>query len=628
MARNNILICTPTKNSIHKISKIMDEKTFKWAYLGEDVSNTSAITKLIGADGERLDIAEMLQQTACLARQQYIDYIGKLSAENNSMVWWAGSLSEKNPFVSKTFQYFCYIKVSLSLIESHRQNNLVFFVESRNLRLALMSNIPERGEKHVYHIEPALSNIRESMKDGIEFIIKSSWFLLNNVYRVFLTKHIYRLNGSNALKLDESGNGFGKDLFLIHTWVDHRSFNEDGTFRDAYFGKLKDVMKSKGKNVVIVPYVLHTVPYGDTIKKLISCDEDFLIPSAYLKISDVLKVLKLTFKKPENISNPTLENIGISYLIYNDNINDWKDMRLMSNLLSYYLVRNLKELGVPIEQFTYTYENHTWEKVYCAAFREFYPSTRILGYQHAAISKMYLNYFMSEHEFDIVPSPDVVLTTGNHSANMLIRSGYDPGKIISSGAIRYEYLTRILNQNVIPEKNKRNDSTKPNIVVTTSIDKNESSELILKAIGAFGSLDTYNVILKCHPVMPYEQVVADLNMGPLPKHFTVSDKTMSTLLNGCDLLLYTSSTTGIEALAVGLPVLHIGSSFIIDRDVLDSLPNIRTSVKTEEDIRIKSKDLLETYQDVSPEQKVEVKNMVKNVFGTVDDAVFGLFIEK
>lgn len=609
-----IVVCPPQKSIRHKISKIFGNNHFKWVYLGENVPKAIAVENWVGTRGARIEIADILQETARLIRQPYIDYIGSLSVKNNSMLWWAGSLSEKNPFISKTFLYTCYIKVALSLLESHNQDNMVFFVENRRLRLSLVNNVRAALGAEVVHVEIGPSHILDIVKDGIEFVIKHGWFILNNIYRILLTQHIHHLNKS----------GSEESIVLLHTWVDQRSFGEDdNTFRDAYFGTLREHMKKKGKNVFTVPYVLHTVPYAGTVKKLIDRDEHFLIPSAYLNISDIFRVLKATWIPPKKSDNPHFENMDISDLIYDEYKNDWKDTRIVSNLLFYYVVRNWKAHGINIERFIYTYENHTWEKLFCIALREFYPSVRIIGYQHATLSKMLLMYFISGKEHDIIPFPDKVITNGRYFTDVLLESGYDSDKLICGGAIRYEYLTEMLKEPIQQKKVEKGY----NILVTPPIDKNEAIELVSKVLGAFESMDTYNVIIKCHPLMPYQRIADELNITALPRHFTISTEPISALLSGSDLLLYTSSTTCIEAIATGTQVLHIGSNFSIDRDILDALPEIRSSARTVEEIRSKVNELLETSPDELRNKQVDTKRIATDFFGTVDDSIFDLFMQ-
>lgn len=578
---------------------------------------------MVGARGKRIDISERLQKTAKSLRQPYIDYIGKLSVKHNSMLWWAGSLSEKNQFISKTFLYSCYIKVTISLLESHRQDNLILFVENRSLRLSLIDNISEISRHDVVHIEPKFSHMLDSLTDRMEFIGKHGWFVINNVYRILLTQHLYRLNKINYISgKDDSKN----DLTLIHTWVDQRSFTENNVFQDTYFGTLSKYMIKKGKNVAIVPYILPTVSYAKTIRKLINCKEHFIIPSAHLSILDVISALIKTLKKPRKKSCSHFDTMDISDIIHLNQVNDWKDSRMVSNLILYDVVRNLKHQNISIDRFIYTHENHTWEKMYCIAFRTFFPDTYLLGYQHSTISKMDLNYSISQYEREILPFPDVIITNGDFSTDILACSGYGYDKMITVGAIRYEYITDMIDQPIQP-KNHNDSEKKGKILIAASIDKNESCELLQKVLGAFGNYDMYDIILKFHPLMPYKRIAKEMHIKALPRHFVISTESINVLLSECDILLYKTTTTCVEALATGVYPIHIRSSYAIDSDILDGVPDgIHTSVKTEDELLCEVKKFFEKDSDELYKMNMISKETVKSFFDEVNDLVIDMFL--
>lgn len=623
---SKIIICPPTSQIINKTLKLIDNEHFRWVYFSEDVLGTLSLHALVGDKGEQIEIAEKLQETFKALRQPYIDYIGKLSFRYNSKNWWAASLSEKSPSTSKIFLHSCYLKVALSLLESCEQENLILFAEDRSLRAAFIENISDMHRYNVISFEPKYKHLLESFIDRTEFIIKHGWFLFNNIYRIILTKHIYHLNKTNTL--NKKGNS-KNNLTLIHSWVDKRSFSEDNSFQDAYFGSLASYMAGKGKNVVVVPFILHTVPYTKTVKKLRNCRESFLIPSAYLKISDVLKVMKSTCKKPVKTNCPQFENINISDLIFNNRINDWKNTRIASSLLLYYVVKNWKNENLPIERFIYTYENHTWEKLYCMAFREFYPETKLVGYQHSTICKNELFYSVSQYDSEVLPFPDVIITNGNYFKQFLLNSGYDPYKVVSGGAIRYKYITDLINQSIFSIRNNNAPREKLKILVATSIYKNESIELFQYVLNIFKSLNSYGIVLKFHPLMPYQEIADAIGIKkPLPEHFVISSQPVNVLLKECDVLLYKTTTICVEALATGVYPIHIKSSYSIDCDILEGIPeDIHSSLKTEEELLFKLKKILEMTDEESYKRKITARNITEDFFDLVNDSVFELFMK-
>ena len=608
-----IVVCPPLKASIRKVLRQLKGSNLRWAYLSEDVPKAIAVEQLFAERGQRIEIAEELQKIAHSLRQPYIDYIGKLSLENNSISWWIGSLSEKNPFVSKAFLHICYIKLCQVILQSSSQEPIVFLCQNKALRKCIVKNILDFHQCEIHRLESLTHTILGTFRSALGIVVCKGYFIAGGIYRLLLARH-YRLNQIPGEKLQE-----GKGLVLLHNWVDQRSFDANGKYHDSYFGELAHHLRNKGENVIVVPWIIGTVSYRQTLEKMVQSSENFLLPASFLKISDIFRVLvKTILDTPLRRAYPRFEDLEVSEIIIDDFRTDWSGTRTASSLLLYDVVRHWKNAGIPIDTFIHTYENHVWEKAYCIALRKFYPLTKIIGYQHSTVPKMLLNNFFSKDELSILPFPDKVVTNGRYPEKLFKDSGYDPQKVVRGGAIRYESIT-----------NKEKVATKKNlhsvILVTPSIDKNDTVELVWKVLRAFGQMNKYKIILKFHPVMPYPNIADDL--GILPEHFTISDKPVSELLRESHVLLYTSSATCIEALRLGVPVLNIKSDFIIDRDNLSDFPSsIRRSAKDRDDIVRMTKEILETDEKELSEQRVRWKEVVSEIFTPVEQSVFDLFL--
>lgn len=601
------IISSPSKRSVKKILEKMKGRKFKWVYLGEDVSRTISMGEMIRDKGQRIETAEMLQETAWSLRQPYIDYIGKLSIERNSLTWWAGRLSEKNPYVSKTFLHACYIKVCADILKKYPNESLVFLVEKRAVRRAILKNLSTGNLKP---IESWGESAHEALKDLKEFIMYKGWFLLNNIYRIAVSRYAYRMQKRVKSR---------KHLVLIHTIIDRRSFDETGSYHESYFGGLPDHMKKSGKNVVIVPYVWGTVQYQKTMDNMAKSENVFLVPHAFLSVWDIFGAFFTTLTNiPRKVGFPRFADMDISELVWEDLKNDWIGMRVASDMLFYHLVKRLKEKQLPVDIVIHTYENQCWEKVLCSAMRKFYPSAYLVGYQHSAFSLMHLNHFFSRHEPNIVPLPDRIVTTGRHTKDVFIESGYPAEKVARGGAMRYTYL---LGSKMSAKRWKRD---KPVILVTPSISESEAAELIWKIFKAFEHCSEYKIVIKCHPVMPFEKISGYLNIK-FPEHFIISDMPVAELLKESDVLFYSGSTTCVEAIAVGVPAVHVESDFSIDFDPLDFNPKVRTSTRSVEEIVKRVEDAIGMDEKELSKKRNMWSSVVKELFGNVSDAVYCLF---
>ena len=603
--RRICLISSPSKRSVKKILKKMDGNKFRWAYFGEDVSKAISIDEMIRDKGQRLEIAGLLQETARSLRQPYIDYIGELSLKKKSLTWWAGRLSEKNPYVSKTFLHACYIKVCIDILKEYPDESLVLFVEKEVVRRGILENLPV-GKL----VKSVGESAREALEDLKKFVLYRGWFLLNNLYRIAISRHVY--NMQKRIKSREP-------LTLIHTFVDRRSFDEKGAYHESYFGKLPDYLRKSGKNTAIIPYIWGTVPYRKTIDNMAKSEQVFLVPHAFISVLDIFRVFFSTLSKPKKAAFAKFENTDISEIINEDLKDDWVGMRMASDLLFYYLIKRLNGQRVSIDTVIHTYENHTWEKVLRVALREFYPSAYLIGYQHSTFSMMHLNSFFSKRESNIVPLPDRIVTSGQHDWDVFIRSGYPAERIVRGGAIRYAHLFES-KMNV-----KRLKGERPVVLVTPSISRFEAVELIWKVFRAFEHRSEFKVVIKCHPMMPWEKISGDLKIR-FPEHFVISNRPISELLKESDALLYMGSTTCIEAMAAGVPAVHVESDFSIDLDPLDFSPEARPCARNPGEVVGCVDEAIAMDEEELSAKRKSWNRIVSDSFGEVDESVYRLFL--
>ena len=55
-----IIVCAPINRNVRKILK--NSSNFKWVFLSEDVSTSIVIKKIVGGNGEQIDITGILQK--------------------------------------------------------------------------------------------------------------------------------------------------------------------------------------------------------------------------------------------------------------------------------------------------------------------------------------------------------------------------------------------------------------------------------------------------------------------------------------------------------------------------------------------------------------------------------------
>ncbi|VVB88580.1 Uncharacterised protein [uncultured archaeon] len=603
--KNRIILSPPIKSRSSKVLKLINNYNhINWVYLGENVINAIDIEKWIGKKGEQIDIASRLQETAHLFRSKYIDYVGELN--NGSANWWATTISEKNPFISTVLLHICYLQICKELLEKNQFTHLVIFVENGALRKAIIKNFAD-----LYKIENAdnrLHDLTNAIKDKIKNILQKIYYISKNIYIIIIIKY-YKLNRHRYSCLEK------KPLIILRDWIDYRSFDSKGQYKSAYFGNLNKELKLGKKHFVILPYIINI--NKKILEQIINSNEPFIIPHVYLTEINILSKFFINLSVLE--SYPFFNDLDITYLIQDDFKKD--TVRFIDALLYTDLMRNLSNSNISFQSCIYLYENYIDEKLLCAGIKKYYPLTKLFGYQHSTAPIMLLSYFFSKKEYDSMPFPDKIITNGQYFTNLFKEEGYPSEKVATGAAIRYGYLYSKERIKYIREQNKSIYT----ILVTPSASFNETLELLKNIIQAFGDKKQYKIIIKYHPALNTKALKKYI--GQLPSNTSISEKPVPELLNNTDLLIYNFTGACLEALYVGVPILHVKSNYRIDLDIFDyKRTNIYSAKNVEEIIHMGDELLQMNEEQLKPKQDLW-KKVVEDMFRPVDESTYKLLMD-
>lgn len=554
-----------------------------WLYLGKNVLLCEDITKILGGMYHRIMIGEELQNTARNCRQEFIDYVGKMNDAHakEDPCWWLTSVSEKNPYVSDLFLNFCYLHVGIKYIKESSQD-LIIICESPALMRSIYKNcIEEEGIELQLFINPMTERL-ERVKSRFHSVTQSSWFIIRYTLRIIGSRLFILLRNKQATYKDHLS------YVLIHSWTDKRSFQDDFKYSDIYTGDLGERIKERDIPVVYLANVLPTFSYHKAMSKLLKSKDDAFLFEEFIGLSDILIALLITRRgsAQSKMEIYPLTNLDVTDIVSAEMKRDHCNTRSKQAYLTY---RASRQIGkkLDIQAFIYPFENHIWEKMTCLGLRHSSPKTRIGGYAHSVVIPMYTAYSLSKYEKEIIPLPDRIVVNGKRAHDLLIQSGFNEEMIYLGGALRYADTLRSVD--TIRERQTQKENV--TIIVTPTSGINETVELVRKVIDAFAEKSKLNIIIKPHPITPLSKLRSHL--PELPSHFSIDERPVTELLQISDILIYTETTVSIEALAQGIPVLHIASDLRIDMNPLEGYECI-PSVSTPEDIKWCVKRLLQT----------------------------------
>jgi surface carbohydrate biosynthesis protein (TIGR04326 family) len=295
----------------------------------------------------------------------------------------------------------------------------------------------------------------------------------------------------------------------------------------------------------------------------------------------------------------------------------------MYALLMVPLVRRWASLGPSITRIIYLYENQPWERALCWEVKRSLPNTVLVGYQHARVPRLMLNFYLAPGGEGKAPLPDRVVTVGRHTARILSAGGYEPERIRVGGALQLQNLLALRPQgSKLPAS--ANGTT---VLVAPSNSPEEAAELLHLAVRLFDGNEGVRIAIKCHPLLPFQKVSSSIG-GQLPKHVEVSDDPLSDLMLKSCVMVYSGSTVCVQALALGLPVVHVRPQFDFDLDPLETVPDLRLEATGLEELRQKVLWLLDHRDEYIAQHRERWNRFVDDMYGPVTQQTFLAFVER
>jgi hypothetical protein len=227
-----------------------------------------------------------------------------------------------------------------------------------------------------------------------------------------------------------------------------------------------------------------------------------------------------------------------------------------------------------------THEGHSWERVAFAAARKAVPEVQCIGYQHAALFRL------------------------QHAIRRNLAAEYNPGHIVTAGAVAKGQLDRAPRLNGIPisvlgsnrtlsvEKGAQQDAGSNRI---GSIDRlaclvlpegiaSECHLLFEFSLACARSRPEIQFIWRLHPILSFKSLAAkNKNLRNLPRNISLSQAMLEEDIARCSWALYRGTTAVVQAVVAGLRPLYLQMPDELIVDPLYELAAWRKSINSVED---------------------------------------------
>lgn len=493
--------------------------------------------------------------------QSYIDLMGKLGAEHDSIYWWSTFTASKNRFASRLcFNLFLFSSV-ISKLRTDPKHDLLIINPPKEICSSLKQYCAANsiGFKLLHN---RLSCIIDIPKYYGKQMVSNAF----STVRLWRNMHIAKKYFKKRFTIEVRTKN---KCYVLRSWFYSNSITAKNEYNDSFFGKLPGHLVQKGKNLIVIAGIIGNYK---SIAKAIAANNDYTIfpQEFFLRYRDPIRAVvniythKITLK-----GDIDFEGLDVSDIIKSSIKQDFGNAGILENYIYYFWMKRLVAT-IDVDTFTTTCENNPWERMCIMALRRHSPGTTILGYQHTVVPQASANMFISKYEKDIVPMPDKILTVGVANKRIMERYGaYDSGEIEEACALRFEYLFNI-------QTRPRSRSNRILVALEGVFDVYHMVNYTVKELKESSD---YKIKIRPHPALPLERISHllddDIVSHPYP-HMSISQNTtLKEDLEESDMVIYWGSTVAIEALMMGKPLIHFDSGDILSYDPLFECPHLK-----------------------------------------------------
>ena len=572
----------------------------------------SYVQAQLGIRATYVDTTKQLHDASETLRAPYLTEIYRAGRDFGSLSWWVTSVSYRNGIYSKTFHQACVLKLALDTVATWKAQEPLVLVAPTTVRKALKRNLRKDPAVKIKVKEPFQLICWRYQANVINMLIHRVWFAAKESHRVFMAKRF----------LPDIPQIVGPMTVLL-AWATPGNIHLGPEFHSSFFGPLVERISNNGSSVAIAPIIVRRLGYKGALKTITNSDQIILLPHRYISYWDVIRAASATMIRPTlPLFASSFCGMDIRPFVDEDLKAHWITNAAANALLIPPLVRRWESLGFQITRFIYIYENQPMERALCWQAHKSFSKSTLIGYQHARVPHNLLNFHLAPEGETDAPLPDRIVTVGGLTARVMCENGYQPERIRVGGALQW--------QSLLKERPETPDSSislkQPMVLVASGDSIEETVELAYMAANLFRLDHKIQIVLKCHPEMPFKNVKGLIG-GEMPGNVQVSDKPILDLLSKASAVVYSGSTVAVQALALDVPVIHLSPRFGIDMDPLETVPDLRLEATGLEELRVKVQWLLKNREEYIAQHNQEWARMVEDMYGPVTEDTIHAFVD-
>ena len=481
------------------------------------------------------DISLLFNRISHEKRADFNEFVTSISKPNiKNLDWWVQGPASRNTYSSPLFHYYCVLFLINYLIQEKRFLFNVIIVNSLSFKKIVEELLSNSKVNNCVVIT------KYSVKDVINKIIKKHFL----IYFLFVRK-CYQLL---VVRIIGAQNIPDKPLVLIDTFL-----APDYIDNDRWYGSFWDnLSNAQKKEVFFVPTIVLT-PFKDIVslyKRAQLNVRNYIFKENYIMLKDVFFAFGHRRRlKRIKIDKFLLIGCDLSNLIEEELNNNSDINTVIESILTYRFIDRFNQSGKKVRLAIDWFEGQALDKAWNMGFNNYFPNTKAIGYRPTESFPFYLCAYPIEIEKEAHVIPDIIALQGKGTV-FTVKEFLPNLETIVIPSFKSQYVWKS-SENILIQ-------SKYIVLITLPISINYSILIIDRLVNVCNAIDmkSYKIkfLIKPHPAQSLNKIKN--NLPELPNYISLTkEKSFVKLLFSANLLISEASSTCLEAMACGIPVI-------------------------------------------------------------------------
>lgn len=470
-----------------------------------------------------------------------VESVGR--AHEASIDWMVSSIASRNKYLSPLFLRCCRLALVESLLDAGGSFGEVRTAD-HSLAKVLTTHVRKKNiATRVVCTERAGAALKRTVRPVYHF----AWGCVLLGLRW--------LGKSRAAQRDVPR---GEPITLLDTFVLKSNIGGSGSiherrYRDRYYpGILGGLSEKERENTFYCAGFLGFRNPVEGFQLVRGALDRFVIPDDWLVMTDYLFCLAFPFRLLRlRIPRASFRGFDVTSALREEQRFNCANEASLLGLLNYRFAFRFSDAGIPVKLLVDWHENQPLDRGLIAGFRRFQPATSITGYQgYIVATNLHIYVRPTAQESRTGAAPHRIAVIGRALLKELREWSPDCGAVVAP-AFRFDQVWNP--RKAYPEAGKFT------VLVGLPIGLPGTQHILelLVAAGKIGGLSQVRFWLKPHPTVLPERIEPWLD-GEFLTRDDIKAGSFGESIEGADLLIGNASSTCVEALAKGVPVIVVG----------------------------------------------------------------------